>query len=284
MADVPVRVLVAAFQDENGASNQLTKLKELQKQGVIQIEDAAVLHKDSNGKLHIKETADMGGGKGAVIGGVIGGVIGIIAGPPGVALGAAAGAAVGGLAAKMVDAGFPDERLREIGEGLKPNSSAIVAVVAEVWVLEAERQMREAGAKTITAALSADIAKQLGEGKEVAYEAVAAGDAVGVTRVAAGGDSAELSNVTATPEGVFMAEAMKKGDDVKVAAAAITAEGAVLVEGEGKVQPASTTPAVEAKASDSAPASTTEAKPAEAKPAEAAPPASAEKKPDAPAS
>lgn len=278
MADVPVRVLVAAFQDENGASNQLTKLKELQKQGVIQIEDAAVLHKDSNGKLHIKETADMGGGKGAVIGGVIGGVIGIIAGPPGVALGAAAGAAVGGLAAKMVDAGFPDERLREIGEGLKPNSSAIVAVVAEVWVLEAERQMREAGAKTITAALSADIAKQLGEGKEVAYEAVAAGDAVGVTRVAAGGDTAEISNVTATPDAVVMSDVTKKGDDVTVAAAAITREGAVLVEGSGKMQ-AAETPAVEAKASEGSAASTAEAKPAEP----AAPPA-ADVKPDAPAS
>lgn len=268
MADVPVQVVVAAFQDPDGASKALSELKDLQKQGVIKIQDAAVLHKDANGKLSIKETADMGGGKGAVVGGVIGGVIGIIAGPPGIAAGAAAGAVVGGLAAKLVDAGFPDQRLREIGEGLKPNTSAIVAVVDEVWVIEAERQMREAGAKTVTAALSADIAKQLEEGKDVAYSATATGDAVGVTRVAAGGDEAQVSDVVVTKDAMYMDDVKKKGDDVTAAAAVVTADGAVVVEGKGKVT--SQVPATTEPAKTDAPAA--EAKPADAP---ATPPAAA---------
>src|SRR5512135_3866851 len=83
MSDVPVQVVVAAFKDENTASEALKALKQARNQGLIKIVDAAVLRKDANGKLHIKETADMGGGKGAVIGGIAGGVIGLLAGPVG---------------------------------------------------------------------------------------------------------------------------------------------------------------------------------------------------------
>lgn len=235
MSEVPVQVIVAAFQDPNGASAALEQLKEQQSQGTIKIEDAAILTKDAEGKLHIKETADMGGGKGAVVGGIIGGVIGILAGPAGIAAGAAAGAVVGGLVAKLHDAGFPDERLREIGAGLKPNTSAIVALVDHVWVAEAERQMQEAGAETMTAALSADIAKQLAEGKEVAYSAVATDEAMGMTRVTGDKDEAEVSAVVATQDAVYMEDVAKKGDDVTVATGVVTEEGAVVVEGTGKV-------------------------------------------------
>lgn len=237
MAEVPVQVIVAAFQDPNGASNALNQLKQAQKQGTIKIEDAATIVKDGEGKLHIKETADMGGGKGAVIGGVVGGVIGILAGPGGVVVGAGVGAVIGGFAAKLHDAGFPDERLREIGGALKPNTSAIVAVVDDTWVAEAERQMQEQGAKSVTAALSADIAKQLSEGKEVAYSAVATDEGVGMTRVAGGKDEAEVSDVVATQDAVYMDDVTKKGDDVTAAAGVVTKDGAVVVEGSGKVTP-----------------------------------------------
>ena len=118
MSDVPVQVVVAAFKDEASADDVLKSLKEAKKQGLIKIVDAAVLRKDDKGKLHIKETADMGGGKGAVIGGVLGGVIGLLAGPIGWA--ALGGAVIGGLAAKMRDGGFKDDRLKKLGEGLGP--------------------------------------------------------------------------------------------------------------------------------------------------------------------
>ena len=65
--------------------------------------------KDDKGKLHIKETADMGGGKGATIGGVAGGVIGAIAGAA-LAGPVLVGALVGGLAAKLKDSGFDNDR------------------------------------------------------------------------------------------------------------------------------------------------------------------------------
>ena len=81
MSDNPVQLVVAAFKDEGSAKAALKELKQAQKAKVIKIENAAVLRKDEKGKLHIKETHDMGGGKGAVFGGVGGAAIGLIGGP-----------------------------------------------------------------------------------------------------------------------------------------------------------------------------------------------------------
>jgi len=76
MSDVPMQIIVAAFQDENEADQALKTLKEAKKEKLISIDNAAVIRKDEEGKLHIKETADMGGGKGAGIGTLVGGAIG----------------------------------------------------------------------------------------------------------------------------------------------------------------------------------------------------------------
>ena len=142
MSDVPVQVIVATFRDEEAAEEAQKSLEETRKQGAIDFEDAAVIKKDEDGKLHTKETTDVSTGRGAAIGGVIGGVLGLIGGPAGVVILGAAGAAVGGLAASG-DAGFRDDRLEKLGEGLKPGTSAIVVVVAHVWVAELEKRIAE---------------------------------------------------------------------------------------------------------------------------------------------
>jgi uncharacterized membrane protein len=175
-SDVPVEVVLAAFNDENGAEKALGELKQAKKDRLIGIRNAAVLWKDDKGKLHFKETADMRGGKGAVIGGVIGGVVGLIF-PPSILASAAVGAAVGGFSARLHDAGFPDDRLREVGKGLKPNTSALIAVIEDVWVREVEAELKQYGADVITEAVRADIASQLESEKvEVPVAGSAASD------------------------------------------------------------------------------------------------------------
>ena len=182
-ANVPVEVIVAAFQDEDGAKAALNELKQAKHQGLIKIDDAAVIRKDEKGKLHIKETADMSTGKGAGIGAVIGGVIGLLGGPLGVAVGAGAGAAIGGIAAHG-DAGIKDEQLETIGAGLEPGTSAIVAVVEHKWVAAVQAQLEDDATDVMAQQLSADIHAQLVAGREVAYSAVAAEGAASITRVA----------------------------------------------------------------------------------------------------
>ena len=68
MSDVPVQVIVAVFQDERQADEALKELKALKRERLIGIQNAAVIRKDGKGRIHIRETADMGGGQGAALG------------------------------------------------------------------------------------------------------------------------------------------------------------------------------------------------------------------------
>ncbi len=184
MADAPVQLIVAAFQTETGAEAALNELKAAKKEKLVNIKDAAILRKDVKGELHIHETGDMTGKRGGVIGGVVGAGLGILTGGATLAL-TGLGAAAGGLAAKLRDSGFRDDRLRQLGNRLTPGSSAIVAVIEHTWVEEAEKELREAGAEVVVAAIAADIAEQLEAGHEVAYTAVADSETAVAGRVVA---------------------------------------------------------------------------------------------------
>jgi uncharacterized membrane protein len=54
MSDVPVEVIVASFQNFDGASNALAKLNQAKKDRLLDIQDAAVLTKELTGKMKIK--------------------------------------------------------------------------------------------------------------------------------------------------------------------------------------------------------------------------------------
>jgi uncharacterized membrane protein len=212
MSEVPVQLIVAAFNDEKTAKEALKALKQAQKEKLIKIDNAAVLSKDEKGKLHIKETADMGGKKGAALGGVAGAAIGLIAGPA-LLVPVAVGALVGGLTAKLRDSGFSNARLETLGESLKPGSSAIVAVVEHTWVSQVEDAMAEAGADMMTASISADISAQLDAGHEVAYTAISSQEGFAAARVAGGEDEIEGGQIVVDESGVFGARyvATKEG-------------------------------------------------------------------------
>ncbi|HSO27420.1 MAG TPA: DUF1269 domain-containing protein, partial [Anaerolineales bacterium] len=171
MSEAPMQLIVAAFNDAKGAGEALKELKAAKRERLIGITNAAVLVKDDKGKLHIKETADMGGGKGAALGGVAGAAIGLIAGPA-LLVPAAVGALVGGLTAKLRDSGFSNDRLKALGAGLQPGSSAIVAIVEHKWVQQVEEALEELGVDMMVAEISADIAAQLEQGHQVAYTAL----------------------------------------------------------------------------------------------------------------
>ena len=68
-----VGMFVAAFVDERAADAALEGLKEAKRSGEFYYDDAAVIRRDAEGKLHIKETGDMSTGKGAGIGALVGG-------------------------------------------------------------------------------------------------------------------------------------------------------------------------------------------------------------------
>jgi uncharacterized membrane protein len=235
MSEVPVELIVAAFQDEEAAAEALKALKQARREKLIRIQDAAVLRKDEKGKVHIRETADMGGGKGAALGGVAGAAIGLLAGPA-LLVPAAVGALVGGLSAKLRDSGFSNKRLQTLGESLKPGSSAIVAVVEHTWVAAVEEAMAEAGADAVTAALGADIAAQLEAGQEVAYTAISSQEGFEAARVAGGEDSVEGGRIVVDDSGVYGGRFLATEDGFVVEGLSVDDEGADYMVAAGLVE------------------------------------------------
>ena len=169
MSDETVRVVVAIFQTEEGADSILYDLEAADSAGYVGIQNAAVLRRDANNKLHIREKKDWGGGKGAAAGAVVGAIIGLVAGPGAVLVGGI-GAVIGGLAAKLRDSGFDDTRLRKLGDSLKPGTSALVAAAELNDLAEVEKRLAQASAGTMTTeVLDHEIAQDMVLDGEVVY-------------------------------------------------------------------------------------------------------------------
>ncbi len=228
---VPIQLIVAAFQSEDGAEEVWKQLKAAKWGGLIKIDRMAIVQRSEKNKLKIKEQGDPGGGKGAALGAVDGGIIGSIAGPLGaVVVGGATGAVVGGITAKFYDSGIPDSRLKEIGAALQPGTSAIVAVIEHKWVAELQEEMEEAGADVLTHALTEDIAKQLSEGKEMAFTVIEGEEGIAVAHVAGNEEEMEAQSVVMTAEGVEAEAIVANAEGVAAVHMVATDEGAAIEE------------------------------------------------------
>jgi uncharacterized membrane protein len=161
----PIELIVAAFNDEAKAGLVLKDLRGLEKDGVILLVNAAIMVKDDQGKISVKETEDISSGKGALFGAIAGGLIGLLGGPVGVIIGAAAGAATGGVAANKIDMGFPDDMLKELESSLSPGSSAILALIQHQWVDAVVSELEKTGAKLFRQALKDELTSQLAQGE-----------------------------------------------------------------------------------------------------------------------
>ena len=161
-----VAVLVAVFNEEATAGEALKEMEKAKVNEEIYFEDASVIKKDPDGKIHVRETDDTSAGKGAGIGAVIGGVLGLIGGPAGVVLAAGTGAAIGGLMAKG-DAGFRDESLEEVGENMEPGRSALVAITSQAFLDPTRDYLAKFDASVTSHELGEDFAAQWREGEDV---------------------------------------------------------------------------------------------------------------------
>jgi|SRR5437588_170643 len=159
MATSTLEVFVAAFGSEDEAGAALKDFKAMDREGSIELIDAAVIVHKADGKVHFEETADPSGKKWAKRGAIAGGLVGLIF-PPSIIGAAAVGAAGGGIWGKVRDKGFSDEELRQVGESIPPGGSAIIAV-AEDRVVERLQSGIEGYRKISRHALSADASARL---------------------------------------------------------------------------------------------------------------------------
>jgi uncharacterized membrane protein len=156
MSSNSVQVFIATFETEDEAGDTLRDLRAMDREGSIQLFDAAVVVRGADGKVRFEETADPSGKKWAKRGAIAGGLVGLIF-PPSIIASAAIGAAGGGVWGKIRDKGFKDSDLRSLGDSLQPGSSAILAV-AEDHMIERLQRGIEGYQKIARHAVSAEAA------------------------------------------------------------------------------------------------------------------------------
>ena len=225
-----VGFLVMAFKDEKAGDEALKAMKEAKKKHGFYFEEAAVIVQDAESKITYKETGDMKASKGAGAGALIGGIIGVLGGPAGILAGTTAGAALGAMAAKG-DAGFRDESLKMVGMGLKPGTSAVVAITSSAFLKAVQKEVKVDGIREFVSDLATKISTRLNEGKSIALGIILSETGLAIKEVAVGEDTAEVVGMAITDEGVVAGALTATGDRIDFTAVGANAEGAVMSAG-----------------------------------------------------
>ena len=120
---------VVTFDDPDEAAEVRESLKSIEKQGLLSMDDSAIIVKDEDGQVHVKNEVDRGIKVGLAGGGLIGLFVGFLFGGPigAMLLGALGGAAVG----SMADLGIQKSFVKDVTEAMKPGSSAIFFIIRD---------------------------------------------------------------------------------------------------------------------------------------------------------
>ena len=119
-------VLIAVYLIPELAKQDFDAFVKLAEDGDITTDGVVLVSKDAAGEVHVQETGDHLGRKGAKVGGGVGLVVGLFAPPllAATAVGAAAGAVVGKVARKRLQAGIGEKM-----DGALPDGSAGVIAI-----------------------------------------------------------------------------------------------------------------------------------------------------------
>ncbi len=133
------KMLVVVFDNETKAYEGSRALNQLDFEGSITIHAKAIISKNSDGTVSVKQGEDDFPVR-TLSGTAIGSLIGLLGGPAGLAVGALAGTMAGSLADVFV-AGVDSDFLPEVSNVLTPGKYAIVADVSEEWVTPVDTRM-----------------------------------------------------------------------------------------------------------------------------------------------
>ena len=123
-------LIVLTFDDPDEAGKVRATIRSGEKHGLIKLDDSAIVVKDEDGQVHIKNELDRGVKVGIAGGGLLGLWIGgfIFGGPIGAML---LGAAGGALIGSSTDKGLQKKFVQEVSEAIKPNTSALFFIVRD---------------------------------------------------------------------------------------------------------------------------------------------------------
>ena len=119
--------IVVKYPKRETAEAALSVVQQLAKQKVVKLKDAVAITKTEKGKIKLHQTKDDPAGKGFLKGGLIGLIFAVILGPAGWLV---AGAALG-TAFAMFDRGIKNKLLKELGQEMTPDESALAVLVEQ---------------------------------------------------------------------------------------------------------------------------------------------------------
>lgn len=159
-------LIVVTYPDEYRAAEVLAALQRLQDRLLIDMEDAAYVMKEKDGKFKLHQTVSLtkiGATSGLASGTFWGALIGLLFLQPalGAIAGAAVGSATGALRGKLRDYGIPDDFIMQLGQNLQNGNSALFVLIRRVTLGKALAEIEQYGGTVLHSSLSREAEKRL---------------------------------------------------------------------------------------------------------------------------
>jgi uncharacterized membrane protein len=146
-------LVVIGYNDQLKAEEVRHKLWKMQKEYLIDLEDAVVAVKDDNGKVKLRQAYDLTTA-GAFSGGFWGTLIGLIFLNP--LLGFAVGATAGAVSGALTDVGIDDNFMKELAAAMTPGSSTLFVLVRKSTPDKVLEELKGSGGTVLKTSLSHD--------------------------------------------------------------------------------------------------------------------------------
>ena len=144
-------LIVIAFDDLYSAEEMRLKLLKMQKEYLIDLEDAVVAAKNDKGKVKLHQIHNLTA-TGAISGGFWGTLIGLIFLNP--LLGMAAGAAAGAAGGALADVGISNDFMKDLADKFQNGTSALFVLVRRATVDKVLEELEGCGGKVLKTSLT----------------------------------------------------------------------------------------------------------------------------------
>ena len=155
-------LIAVVFHDESTAFEMRAALGKMQREYLLEMEDAVVVTRDLKGKIKLHQAVSLTAA-GAATGAFWGMLVGLLFFNP--LLGMAVGAGAGALSGKLTDVGVDNTMAKQLGDELTPGSSALIVLLRKVTadkVLDGLKQFAGRG-RVFQTSLNKDDEKSLQE-------------------------------------------------------------------------------------------------------------------------
>lgn len=144
-------LIVVGYDDMFKAEEVRLKLLKMQKEYLVDLEDAVVAVKKDDGKVKLNQMYHLAA-SGAVGGGFWGMLIGLIFLNP--ILGAVVGAGAGAAAGALSDVGIDDDFMKKLAEQLQPGTSVLFVLIRKMTADKVLDELSGTGGKVLQTSLS----------------------------------------------------------------------------------------------------------------------------------